>query len=75
MQAVPVVKACNGSEKDDVRIDLAGGQEVLRELTLLALLVQKSTNTDAAHAGGGGDMSVSYVCASCASIPQLLKAS
>jgi GTPase involved in cell partitioning and DNA repair len=67
VQAVPVVKACNGSEKDDVRIDLAGGQEVLRELTLLALLVQKSTNTDAAHAGGrggGGNRSVTYVCAS-----------
>jgi hypothetical protein len=55
-QAVPVVKACNKSEKDDASLDLTGGQEVLRDLTLLALLVQKSTNTDAAHAGrrGGG---------------------
>jgi hypothetical protein len=40
-QALPVVTACNRSEKDDARLDLAGGHEVLRELTLLALLVQK----------------------------------
>ena len=68
VQALPVVKACytcNWSEKDDVRLDLAGGQQVLRELTLLALMVQKSTNTDR-----GGGRSVSYVCASFASTPQ-----
>jgi hypothetical protein len=65
VQAVPVVKACNRSEKDDVRLDLAGGQQVLRELTLLAVLAQNSTNTD-----GGGARSVSFVCASYASTPQ-----
>ena len=57
VQALPVVKACNWSEKDDVRLDLAGGQQVLRELTLLALLVQKSTNTDR------GGVGVYHTCA------------
>ena len=42
VQAVPVVKACNGSEKDDVKLDLARGQQVLREFTLLAFLAQNN---------------------------------
>jgi hypothetical protein len=54
VQAVPVVKACNWSEKDDVRMDVAGGQEVLRELTLLALLVQKVQTLTQRMLGGGG---------------------
>jgi hypothetical protein len=64
VQALPVVKAFNWSEKDDVRLDLAGGQEVLRELTLLALLAQASTNID-----GERGRSESCARASCASTP------